>query len=107
MEALRAFDWPGNLRELRNVVDRLLVKGDVGKAEVQDLRRLLPQAPPTAAPSLDASGDLTLAGTERRHITSVLQLVAWNRREAATRLGIDPRTLYRKIREYRIAEPAP
>jgi two-component system NtrC family response regulator len=51
-------------------------------------------------------GDLSLRTIERHHIARVLGVTRWNRREAAQKLGIDPRTLYRKIREYGIEEPA-
>ncbi len=48
---------------------------------------------------------LSLAEVERRHIAAVLQRSAWHQGRAAKLLGISPKTLYRKIREYGFARP--
>jgi len=106
MDAMRAHDWPGNLRELRNQVDRLLLMGEPGTLHLKDVPPPLGAGALAAAPATESAldGDLTLKTFERQHIARVLAGCQWNRREAASRLGIDPRTLYRKLREYGIQE---
>jgi len=100
--ALAAYPWPGNVRELRNVLERAMVLG-VG-------RRLLPRHLPrevrrrTAA--VDELGDeLSLAGSEQRHIAEVLDFTGWNKSRAATLLAISRPRLDRKIREYGLQPP--
>ncbi len=104
---LLAFDWPGNVRQLRNVVESMVVVDYDGVLDVDDLPDELGPVPVTNAPVHDAGGDslLGLVGKpleeiERLFITETLKLAAGNREEAARLLGIGERTLYRKIKEY-------
>ncbi len=100
VEMLQAYEWPGNIRELRNVIERalLLHRGPVlGAADLP-----ITQARPAAGlPGSRAS----LADLERRHIEAVLAHMAWHQGQAADVLGISPKTLYRKIREYGLTRP--
>jgi transcriptional regulator with GAF, ATPase, and Fis domain len=85
MEALQRYDWPGNARELHNVIERALIvcSGPVLHAEVPQTRG-------------SAAEDLTLAAVERRHIRSVLARTGWRvsgRHGAAAILGLKPTTL--------------
>ncbi len=91
------YGWPGNVRELKHVIHRalMLAPGDV--IELQDL-------PIDIQASLQ-TGDATphrLDVLERKHIVEVLQQVRGHRGKAATILGIDPKTLYRKVLTYQI-----
>jgi two-component system, NtrC family, response regulator AlgB len=91
--ALTAYAWPGNLRELVNVLERAVILGS-GDTLTPDL---LPEELRAAAPARGAGegDDETLEAAERRHIAAVL--ARHPTREAAARaLGIDPSTLYRK-----------
>jgi DNA-binding NtrC family response regulator len=92
MAALEARAWPGNLRELRNAVDRLIVAGGPGKTSPKDLD----DGPGPIA----QARDMTLAEVEREHIARVFAQNKGNRTLTAKVLDINPRTLYRKIREY-------
>lgn len=97
--ALSQYSWPGNVVELKNVVERvaMLARGDViGK---QDLP--LPGVVGRATPS----SSVPLAELERRHIQAVLAETNWHQGNAAAKLGISSKTLYRKIREYGFARP--
>jgi len=97
MAALVAYDWPGNIRELSNVLERasLLANGDLLTPD------LLPEevrASSTASAPLD-DGDETLEAAERRHIAAVVARHP-TLDTAAKALGVDPSTLYRKRERY-------
>jgi two-component system response regulator HydG len=106
-----AYDWPGNVRQLRNVVESMVVVDYDGLLDLDDLPEELgePAALPAAESSpasLTSSTSLaTLVGKpleeiERLFITETLHMTGGNREEAARMLGIGERTLYRKIKEY-------
>jgi DNA-binding NtrC family response regulator len=107
LAALEAYGWPGNVRELRHVIERgvILCKGDeITLAdlppEVTDAAGDSAAVPPGAA---GAAGAPTLEAMERQHIVATLRQVGGHRGKAAALLGIDPKTLYRKILGYQIA----
>jgi DNA-binding NtrC family response regulator len=79
------YDWPGNIRELKNVVERSLILGEF-RGE------FLPTA--KAAPA--AANDLSLDELEKRHILGVLEAARGNKSEAARRLGLSRKTLERR-----------
>ena len=101
---LLAFDWPGNVRQLRNVVESMVVVDYDGLLDLDDLPDELAGPPEThsepATASLSALAGKPLAEIERLFVTETLRLAGGNREEAAKMLGIGERTLYRKIREY-------
>jgi DNA-binding NtrC family response regulator len=100
MEALLRHDWPGNVRELENAVERaaVLARGDM----------ITPADLLYYGPLLKAEahgGDLiALASVERDHIAKVIARHAGNRTAAAKALGIDRKTLWRKMRVYGLNE---
>ncbi len=105
--ALARHAWPGNLRELRNAVERaaILAEGpEIGLADLPE--RLLPQGPGPGPASGSGSGQAIALGRpvrleeiEAEHIRRVLAATP-GREEAARILGIDPSTLYRKRKQY-------
>ena len=99
-----AFDWPGNVRQLRNVVESMVVVDYDGLLDVDDLPEELAGPPePVGEPStasLTALVGKPLTEIERLFVAETLRLTAGNREEAAKMLGIGERTLYRKIKEY-------
>lgn len=105
---LLAFDWPGNVRQLRNVIESMVVVDIDEVLDVDDLPSEL--APPTSvagepvvAVGTDGIHDLvgkSMADLEALFIGETLKATGGNREEAATMLGIGERTLYRKIKEY-------
>jgi len=101
---LLAFDWPGNVRQLRNVVESMVVVDYDGLLDVDDLpEELADPAEPVAAPASQSLTGLvgrSLEEVERMFITETLRVTGGNREEAARILGIGERTLYRKIKEY-------
>jgi DNA-binding NtrC family response regulator len=104
MAALVSYDWPGNIRELRNVMERLQIlhRGDVVRPE--DLPAELRASRPRVEPLQDAL--VSLADVERRHVDRVLAATSWNKTRAARVLGVDIKTLNKKIRDYSLSRPA-
>ena len=100
VEALQAYHWPGNIRELRNVMERAALLATGGVIRARDLPLSGPQ--PVALGSPEAA---SLADLERRHIENVLAQTNWHQGRAASMLGISSKTLYRKIREYGFQRP--
>src|SRR5499426_501575 len=99
MTLLTRYPWPGNVRELRNMVERLSVLSSDGEVTAAEVALYLPAGAPD---DLDA-GLLSLTDIERRHILKVLQRCSGNRARAAKILGVDPKTLYNKLKTYQIA----
>ena len=103
---LMAFDWPGNVRQLRNVMESMVVVDYDGVLDVDDMPAELAGAPtrrPTPAPTdLGSLIGKPLTEVERLCIAETLKLTGGNREEAAEMLGIGERTLYRKIKEYKL-----
>jgi two-component system, NtrC family, response regulator AtoC len=105
LAALERYSWPGNVRELRHVIERgvILCKGD--EIALTDLPPEVvtgagAQGAPVAAAT--GSGAPSLEAMERQHIVGTLKQVGGHRGKAASLLGIDPKTLYRKILGYQI-----
>src|SRR4029453_9101290 len=92
--------WPGNVRELENALERAAILADGEEIGPQHLV-LEPARSPAAGPSPD--GLRSLAALERDAIERTLGAVGGNRKEAAERLGIGLRTLYEKLKRYRLA----
>jgi len=103
---LISFRWPGNVRQLRNVIESMIVVDNDGILDLDDLPSELEEDPPAQHESSDG-GLVTLVGKplseiERRFIAETLKVTGGNREEAAGMLGIGERTLYRKIKEYKL-----
>jgi two-component system response regulator HydG len=99
-----AYDWPGNVRQLRNVIESMVVVDYDGLLDTDDLpEELADPGAPTDEPSTTSLAGLVgkpLQEIERLFIGETLRLTGGNREEAAGMLGIGQRTLYRKIKEY-------
>jgi len=108
LDLFMAYPWPGNVRELQHVIRRALILAPTDRIGPEDLPldlRVRPGLLAPAAPALPAGPLTTLQELERQHIVRVLTEVKGHRGRAAEILGIDPKTLYRKIRAYRIPDP--
>ena len=104
--ALAAYSWPGNIRELRNVIERAVLLGRGNVLEAADLH--FDGVDVGAGESLNGSKifDLTLREAEIRHIASALEREEGNVANAAERLGIPRSTLYQKIKRYELRQAA-
>ena len=96
--ALQSYSWPGNIRELRNVLERGVLLSDSNLIRRHELRLDAPLT--TSNGELDLN--LALAEVERRHIERVLAAENGHVERAAVRLGIPRSTLYQKIKSLRI-----
>ncbi|HEX2189660.1 MAG TPA: sigma-54 dependent transcriptional regulator [Longimicrobiaceae bacterium] len=112
LDRLRAHAWPGNIRELKNVMERavLLSHGPVLRPEHLPLDQLLPAAasPADAGAALPGyTPALTMAEVERLHIREVLRSVGGHMGRAAEVLDLHRNTLTRKVRDYGLDAASP
>jgi DNA-binding NtrC family response regulator len=105
LNILKSYDWPGNIRQLRNSIRTMVVMSSAGTLDVSDippeisqLRQLMPAAKPA-----EQIGGLSLHELEKQAIIETLARTGNNRQLAARILGIGERTLYRKIKEYNLS----
>ncbi len=99
---LLEYGWPGNVRELENCIERAMALCGADEIEVAHLPERLREARDPAAPSAPGAPIelLSLAELEhRRHVRRVLEAVGGNKTMAASILGIDRRSLYRRLAE--------
>ncbi|HAF85266.1 MAG TPA: transcriptional regulator [Sphaerochaeta sp.] len=99
-KAMLSYDWPGNIRELRNSVESAVVLSRSSVIEVEDLPPSVRLSDSSAQLSLDVG--ITLAEAEKKLIMSTLVMCGGNKTRAAEVLGIGRKTLHRKLQEYQI-----
>jgi len=90
LDAMRSYQWPGNLRELRNLIERAVILGNGDQIDMDDLTEIV-----QTRAELRLGGKVTLEEIENEHMRRVIS----NSRtvdEAASVLGVDPATLYRR-----------
>jgi transcriptional regulator with PAS, ATPase and Fis domain len=106
MQALEAYAWPGNVRQLINALERAQIMADGNCIHVHDLPRDIVTAgdmrPKSLAPAVD--GDY-LADIQRAHILEVLRRERGNKARTARALGVNRRSLYRLLEKYDIRLP--
>ncbi len=115
LDAMRAYHWPGNVRQLRNCLERAVLLADHGRITLSELppevtRPAAFVAPGmTAVPNLasanassDAPASASLREVERQQILAALEQTGWHRGKTAEILGISPSTLYRRLRDYNL-----
>ena len=102
---LVAYAWPGNVRQLRNVVENAIVLPAGDKITLDDLPpEVLGRPGEAGAEPLSTLAGISLQEAEKELIRNTLKMVSGNREQAANILGIGERTLYRKIKEYGLKE---
>lgn len=120
LNALRSYSWPGNVRQLRNCLERAVLLANDGRITISELPPEV--ARPVAAPFITAAavaaqdsstasntigipGDAapaSLREVERQQILAALEQTNWHRGKTAEILGISPSTLYRRLRDYNL-----
>jgi DNA-binding NtrC family response regulator len=107
-EKLLAYTWPGNVRELRNVIERAVALTRYDRLGVEDLPEKIRnfQGSQVFIGGDDPTEMVALEEIERRYIQHVLGAVGSNKTMAARILGLDRKTLYRKLRQYQAGTDA-
>jgi len=114
LTALRAYSWPGNVRQLKNCLERAVILSNNGRITLSELPpEVVRPAPvltpagvtqPAAATEGAASTPVGAPGSlrevERQQILAALEQTGWHRGKTAEILGISPSTLYRRLRDY-------
>ncbi len=101
-EMLSAYAWPGNIRELRNLVERMVVLARGNVIDVKDIPAQVRGAVQGEGGEVRIDADLTVDEMEKRMIIQALEKTGGNRTKAAEKLGISRRTLHRKLNQYGI-----
>lgn len=99
MDEMMLYDWPGNIRELENAIERAVVVGKGAQVMLDDL-------PIVCGRRIDEPADHSLKAIEKNHIRQVLEENDWNISICAKILGIDRSTLYSKIKRYQLQSPS-
>jgi formate hydrogenlyase transcriptional activator len=108
MEALTRYDWPGNIRELQNLIERAVILSTGPTLDVP-VAALNPRRSTAAPGTKPGSGAETLEDADRRHIIAALESTNWvlaGPNGAAARLGVKRSTLQFRMRKLGIARPA-
>jgi two-component system response regulator HydG len=107
IQKLVAYNWPGNVRELSNCIERAVALSTREVLLEEDLPEKIRRYTPTVDAVLPRRGPpsalIPLAEVERRYILQVLDIVGGNKARASRILGLDRKTLYRKLHAYREA----
>ncbi|HZA51233.1 MAG TPA: sigma-54 dependent transcriptional regulator [Myxococcaceae bacterium] len=108
-ERLLTYDWPGNIRELRNCIERAVALTTFDQITVEDLpERIRSYRSWQMLTSRAGRGELVpIAELERRYILHVLEVVGGSRTLAARTLGMDRKTLYRRLEQYGVHSDHP
>jgi len=101
-QALLAFHWPGNLRQLRTVLRTIVALCEGGRVGLEDLPALIRQARPQGQ-RLDAPCASPLESAERQALLDALAQQRWHMSHVAEQLGVSRNTLYRKLRKHGIS----
>ena len=100
IEVLTNHSWQGNVRELENVIERAVISSDTDILGRHNFRFLVSNG--NDDENISPGGNLELKDLEKVHIRKVLEENGWNKLQAAKILGIDRKTLYKKIKEYEL-----
>jgi transcriptional regulator of acetoin/glycerol metabolism len=101
-EALLGFAWPGNVRQMRNVLRTLTALCENGRIGLEDLPVMIRQARP-AEHAVDEPCEYPLEDAERLALLNALEHTRWHMTHTAEQLGVSRNTLYRKLRKHGIA----
>ncbi|MCU1737031.1 MULTISPECIES: sigma-54-dependent Fis family transcriptional regulator [Pseudomonas] len=103
-QALLAFEWPGNVRQMRTVLRTLAALCEDGRIGLEDLPTLIRQARPSlVAVAVDEPSAHPLEDAERLALLNALEQQRWHMTHTAEQLGVSRNTLYRKLRKHGIA----
>ncbi|PYS83166.1 MAG: hypothetical protein DMF67_09995 [Acidobacteria bacterium] len=116
LAALKSYSWPGNVRQLRNTLERAVLLANDGRITTAELPPEIvspavafrpaaaPDASGAAGAGQPASTQPPLREVERQQILAALEQTGWHRGKTAEILGISPSTLYRRLRDYNLTK---
>ena len=106
MEVLRGYDWPGNIREIKNMIERLMIMCSSDIIEVSDLPGNIQSPTSKTAFKIESAGTLkeVKENVEREFIISTLKKNGWNVSQTAKDLDVDRTNLHKKIKYYGLKE---
>ncbi|MDO9328422.1 MAG: sigma-54-dependent Fis family transcriptional regulator [Pseudomonas sp.] len=102
-QALLGFAWPGNVRQLRNVLRTLAALCDDGRIGLEDLPVMIRQVRPVPVVAVEETSEHPLDDAERLALLNALEQTRWHMTHTAEQLGVSRNTLYRKLRKHGIA----
>ena len=113
MDKLREYNWPGNVRQLRNCLERAVLLANDDRITINELppevagrsngaMAFVSVAPGATAETGGAATPTALRDVEKQQIIAALEQTGWHRGKTATLLGISPSTLYRRLRDYNL-----
>jgi DNA-binding NtrC family response regulator len=111
MDKLREYNWPGNVRQLRNCLERAVLLANDGRVTINELppevaghvNGGMPMAAVSGVPVATPGAQPTaLRDVEKQQIIAALEQTGWHRGKTAALLGISPSTLYRRLRDYNL-----
>jgi len=113
MDKLREYNWPGNVRQLRNCLERAVLLANDGRVTVNELPPevagrtngavpFVAVAPGVSGETVGAGAPAALRDVEKQQIIAALEQTGWHRGKTAALLGISPSTLYRRLRDYNL-----
>lgn len=103
-EVFATYDWPGNIRELQNTIERLKILAENNEIRLEDIPFSIRMPKSKTESNIDASMDLPLEEIEKTHILRTLSYNQGNKTKTAQRLGITIKTLYNKLHRYGIIQ---
>jgi len=102
MDRLREYSWPGNIRELENLVERMVILKKSNLLTLEDLPPDFGSAGPSQIPVSGRTGDLTFHEAEKKLIIDALDKFGWNKSRAAEHLQIPRHILIYRMKRYGI-----
>src|SRR5262245_974321 len=116
LERIQTYSWPGNVRQLRNCLERAVLLSNEGRITTNELPPEVARtngampfvvAPVAGMPGIPAAAGVesnsgSLRDVEKQQIIAALERTGWHRGKAAEALGISPSTLYRRLRDYNL-----
>ena len=98
---LLQYEWPGNIRELANIIERAFILCKTGLIE----KKHLPESLFLASANISSPDDISLKNMEKTYLVKALEQNSWDCLKTARQLGIHKSTLYRKIKSLKISLP--
>jgi Nif-specific regulatory protein len=105
IEKLSTYNWPGNIQELRNIMERTYILAEDKYVDEQHLPRLIAEEVAEVEEEAQNFSEMTLHSLEKLHICRTLDHLDGNKTRAAKVLGITVKTLYNKLHSYGLVNP--